>query len=169
MSCSKLQSKHPRSESQAVSGTFFPAAAAICSWLRPILAPRISPHFTVIAQTPSYIHSTCSVAIMATMNWRTINVDLLDPESPANFDVSSLLPSVPSISASEVQTLSSQIKQLLRGGDSEGALRGALENAPYGGDAQAKVCKRPPAIEAAWFCRKRGRVQDGIGICWLCW
>ena len=86
------------------------------------------------------------------MNWRTINVDLLDPESPANFDVNSLLPSIPSISTSEVQTLSSQIKQLLRGGDSEGALRGALENAPYGGDAQAKVCKAP-TIEAAWFAR----------------
>ena len=76
---------------------------------------------------------------MATMNWRTINVDLLDPESPANFDTSSLLPSIPSVSASQVQTLSSQIKQLLRGGDSESALRGALENVPYGGDAQAKV------------------------------
>ena len=78
------------------------------------------------------------------MNWRTINVDLLDPESPANFDISSLLPSVPSVSTSEVQTLSSQIKQLLRGGDSEGALRGALENAPYGGDTQAKVSDAPP-------------------------
>ena len=76
---------------------------------------------------------------MATINWRTINVDLLDPESPANFDISSLLPSIPSVTASEAQTLSSQVKQLLRGGDSEGALRGALENAPYGGDAQAKV------------------------------
>lgn len=81
---------------------------------------------------------------MATVNWRTINVDLLDPESPANFDVSSLLPSTPSVSVSEVQTLSSQIKQLLRGGDSEGALRGTLENAPYGSDAQAKVSKALP-------------------------
>ena len=86
----------------------------------------------------------CSLAIMATVNWRTINVDLLDPESPANFDVSSLLASTPSVSVSEVQTLSSQIKQLLRGGDSEGALRGALENAPYGSDAQAKVSKALP-------------------------
>ena len=85
---------------------------------------------------------------MATANWRTINVDLLDPESPANFDISSLLPTIGSISASEVQTLSSQIKQLLRGGDSEGALRGALENAPYGGDVQAKV-SMAPAFEAA--------------------
>jgi hypothetical protein len=76
---------------------------------------------------------------MAIANWRTINIDLLDPESPANFSVSSLLPAVALVSASEVQQLSSQIRQLLRGGDTEGALRGALENAPYGGDAQAKV------------------------------
>lgn len=94
------------------------------------------------------------------MNWRTINVDLLDPDSSANFDVASLLPSIPSVSASEVQTLSSQIKQLLRGGDSEGALRGALENAPYGGDAQAKVSKAP-AIETTWFTG-RGRGNFGI-------
>lgn len=76
---------------------------------------------------------------MANVNWRTINIDLLDPESPANFSTSSLAPAVASVSASEVQSLSSQIKQLLRGGDSEGALRGALENPPYGGDAAAKV------------------------------
>ena len=76
---------------------------------------------------------------MATQNWRTINIDLLDPESPANFDVTSLLPPVASVSSSEVQTLASQIRQLLRGGDTEGALRGALENAPYGGDTSAKV------------------------------
>ena len=87
------------------------------------------------------------------MNWRSSNDDQLDPESPANFDISSLLPSIPSVSASEVQTLSSQIRQLLRGGDSEGALRGALENAPYGGDAQAKVSRSPP-FKAA---RKRRR------------
>ena len=76
---------------------------------------------------------------MATMNWRTINIDLLDPESPANFSIASLSPAVAPASVSEVQSLASQIRQLLRGGDSEGALRGALENAPYGGDTAAKV------------------------------
>lgn len=76
---------------------------------------------------------------MASTNWRTLNVDLLDPDSPANFDNSSLLPSIPSVTTQEVQNLSGQIKQLLRGGDGEGALRGALENAPYGGDAASKV------------------------------
>lgn len=76
---------------------------------------------------------------MANVNWRTINIDLLDPESSANFSTSSLSPSVPTVSAAEVQSLGSQIRQLLRGGDMEGALRGALENAPYGGDGAAKV------------------------------
>lgn len=76
---------------------------------------------------------------MANVNWRTINVDLLDPDSPSNFPTTSLTPSIPPVSIAEVQTLASQVKQLLRGGDTEGALRGALENAPYGGDAATKV------------------------------
>ena len=77
--------------------------------------------------------------MMSAQNWRTINIDLLDAESPANFDVKSFLPPVASVSASEIQNIAAQIRQLLRGGDTEGALRGALENAPYGGDAAAKV------------------------------
>jgi len=77
---------------------------------------------------------------MATANWRTINIDLLDPDSSSNFDTTSLAPAITPVSAAEVQHLSGQIKQLLRGGDAEGALRGALENAPYGGDSGAKVC-----------------------------
>lgn len=76
---------------------------------------------------------------MATVNWRTINIDLLDAESSANFPTASLSPTVVPVSANEVQTLASKIKQLLRGGDTEGALRGALENAPYGGDQVTKV------------------------------
>ena len=76
---------------------------------------------------------------MANVNWRTINIDLFDPESSANFSTASLSPSVPTVSAAEVQSLGNQIRQLLRGGDTESALRGALENAPYGGDGAAKV------------------------------
>lgn len=76
---------------------------------------------------------------MAAVNWRTINIDLMDPESSANFSTASLSPSVPHVSAAEVQSLGGQVRQLLRGGDAEGALRGALENAPYGGDTAAKV------------------------------
>lgn len=63
---------------------------------------------------------------MANINWRTINIDALDPDSPANFDLSSLTPAVEPISTADVQNLSQQIRQLLRGGDNEGALQGAL-------------------------------------------
>ena len=80
---------------------------------------------------------------MAAINWRTINIDLLDPESPANFSTTSLAPSLPYASAQEIQSLGSQIRQLLRGGDAEGALRGALDNPPYGGDSGAKVRLSP--------------------------
>jgi actin related protein 2/3 complex, subunit 5 len=76
---------------------------------------------------------------MAAVNWRTINIDALDPDSPANFDLSTLTPAVAPVSTADVQSLAGQIRQLLRGGDSEGALRGALENPPYGADERGKV------------------------------
>jgi actin related protein 2/3 complex, subunit 5 len=77
---------------------------------------------------------------MAQLNWRTLNIDALDPDSALNFDLSTLTPGITPVSAADVQSLAGQIRQLLRGGDSEGALRGALEMAPYGGDERAKVC-----------------------------
>lgn len=76
---------------------------------------------------------------MAQVNWRTINIDALDPDSSANFDLSTLTPAVQPVSTADVQTLAGQIRQLLRGGDQEGALRGALENVPYGADDRGKV------------------------------
>ena len=77
---------------------------------------------------------------MATVNWRTINIDALDPDSPANFDLSSLVPAVAPVSTADVQNNAQQIRQLLRGGDNEGALQSALENPPYGADDKGKVC-----------------------------
>ena len=77
---------------------------------------------------------------MSNINWRTINIDALDPESAYNFDLTTLTPAVQPVSTADVQTLSGQIRQLTRGGDNEGALRGALENAPYGADDSGKVC-----------------------------
>lgn len=76
---------------------------------------------------------------MAAVNWRTIDIDALDPDSPANFDLATLTPNTAPVSAQEAQNTAAQIRQLLRGGDSEGALRGALENPPYGADAGGKV------------------------------
>ncbi|KAI9783170.1 MAG: hypothetical protein M1816_001493 [Peltula sp. TS41687] len=76
--------------------------------------------------------------------FRLINIDLLDPESPSNFDLLTLLPpsSFSSSSTSSPPTLhsiqqtSTQTRQLLRGGDTLGALRCALENTPYGAAEQ---------------------------------
>ncbi|KAF2139513.1 uncharacterized protein K452DRAFT_289519, partial [Aplosporella prunicola CBS 121167] len=84
---------------------------------------------------------------MSQINWRTINIDALDPDSPANFDMASLTPAVAPVATADVQTLAGQIRQLLRGGDSEGALRGALENAPYGADQQGKDVHTATVIE----------------------
>ncbi|KAH7135083.1 actin-related protein 2/3 complex subunit 5 [Dendryphion nanum] len=84
---------------------------------------------------------------MANVNWRTINIDALDPDSPANFDLSSLAPSVAPVSTADVQSLAGQIRQLLRGGDSEGALQGALENPPYGADDKGKDVHLATVIE----------------------
>ncbi|KAI9816476.1 MAG: hypothetical protein M1827_001608 [Pycnora praestabilis] len=84
---------------------------------------------------------------MSLVNWRTINIDALDPETSTNFDISTLSPAVAPVSASGVQNLAGQIRGLLRGGDSEGALKGALENAPYGGDERSKGVHLATVIE----------------------
>ena len=79
---------------------------------------------------------------MSLTNYRTINVDAYDLEAPQNFDISTLTPSIVPTTTSDVQSTAGQIRQLLRGGDGEGALRSALEMAPYGADQQGKVCLR---------------------------
>lgn len=76
--------------------------------------------------------------------WRTINIDALTEDSSVNFDVSTLQPPQPEISEAEVRQLSGQVRQLLRGGDAEGALRGCLETPVYNGTDAAKA--RQPGI-----------------------
>jgi actin related protein 2/3 complex subunit 5 len=73
-------------------------------------------------------------------NWRTVNIDLLDPESSSNFDTSTLHPAFAPVDENEVRALGQDIRQLLRGGDAKSALTKALESAPYGGDDAVKVC-----------------------------
>jgi hypothetical protein len=92
------------------------------------------------ASPPYYPHTTTMAN--ANVNWRTINIDALDPDSPANFDLSSLTPAVAPVSTADVQASAQQIRTLLRGGDNEGALQGALENPPYGADDKGKVRRR---------------------------
>lgn len=77
---------------------------------------------------------------MSQINYRTINVDAYDPDSTLNFPLSTLLPaSLPGpTTAAEAASIGQQIRQLLRSGDAEGALQGALDTAPLGGDDAAK-------------------------------
>lgn len=74
--------------------------------------------------------------------WRTINIDALEEDSPFNFDTSTLYPPQPEISEDEVRGLAGQVRQLLRGGDAEGALRGCLEFPVYNATDVAKVRPR---------------------------
>lgn len=72
--------------------------------------------------------------------WRTIDIDALQEDSPANFDTATLHPPLPEAGEAEVRALAGQVRQLLRGGDAEGALRGCLEMPVYNGVEAAKVC-----------------------------
>jgi len=87
--------------------------------------------------------STASHPSSTLSNWRLINVDALDPDSSTNFDLSSLAPGHTSSSAheggeAEAQQAASQIRQLLRAGDTEGALRGAVGVVPWGAGQRGK-------------------------------
>lgn len=79
--------------------------------------------------------------------WRTINIDALDPDSSVNFDTASLHPPQPEISEADVRQLTTQVRQLLRGGDAEGALRGCLETPVYNGSEQAREAALQTVVE----------------------
>ncbi|ORY56926.1 Arp2/3 complex subunit [Pseudomassariella vexata] len=79
--------------------------------------------------------------------WRTINIDALDPESSQNFDTTTLHPPLPEISEAEVRQLNGQVRQLLRGGDAEGALRGCLETPVYNGSEGTKEVHLQTVVE----------------------
>ncbi|KAL6703816.1 hypothetical protein ACN47E_009035 [Coniothyrium glycines] len=106
---------------------------------------------------------------MANINWRTINIDALDPDSPANFDLSSLTPAAAPVSTADVQNTSQQIRQLLRGGDNAGALQGALESPPYGADDKGKETYLATVIEILQSIRQSdmspilGRIYSAPG------
>ncbi|KAG5930469.1 hypothetical protein E4U42_001041 [Claviceps africana] len=80
-------------------------------------------------------------------SWRTINIDAYNEDSAFNFDVSTLHPPQPDISEAEVRQLAGQVRQLLQGGDAEGALRGCLERPVYNGTEGAKDAHLQTIIE----------------------
>ncbi|KAL6855221.1 hypothetical protein ACO1O0_006360 [Amphichorda felina] len=79
--------------------------------------------------------------------WRTINIDALTEDSSVNFDTSTLHPPQPEITEPEVRQLSGQVRQLLRGGDAEGALRGCLDMPVYNGADTAKEAQLQTIVE----------------------
>ncbi|KAK3683933.1 actin-related protein 2/3 complex subunit 5 [Podospora appendiculata] len=79
--------------------------------------------------------------------WRTINIDALEEDSSVNFDTSTLHPALPEVSEADVRQINIQVRQLLRGGDAEGALRGSLEMPVYNGSDLAKEAHLHTVIE----------------------
>ncbi|KAJ5439661.1 uncharacterized protein N7458_010659 [Penicillium daleae] len=103
---------------------------------------------------------------MSQINYRTINVDQLDPESSVNFPMETLLPATlpqPETS-SDAANVASQVRQLLRSGDAEGALRHVLDTAPLGGDDRAKEVHLATVIEVLQGIRQAemSRVLEGV-------
>jgi len=110
--------------------------------------------------SPTYVNK------MANFNWRTLDVDAYDPEAAVNFPMTTLLPSnlpAPSTSAESAQ-IGQQVRQLLRAGDSVGALQSALETAPFAGDESAKQVHLATVLEVLQAIRQSdvGRILNEI-------
>ncbi|KAJ5092784.1 hypothetical protein N7456_008645 [Penicillium angulare] len=104
---------------------------------------------------------------MSQINYRTINIDKLDPESSANFPLETLLPATlpQSETSSDAANVATQVRQLLRGGDTEGALRHALDTAPLGGDDRAKEVHLATVIEVLQGIRQTEMARVLEGVC----
>jgi actin related protein 2/3 complex, subunit 5 len=104
---------------------------------------------------------------MSQINYRTINVDSLDPEAPINFPLDTLLPGnlPPPTTSSAAAGVATQIRQLLRGGDSEGALRHVLDTAPLGGDDRAKEVHLATVVEVLQGIRQGEMTRVLEGVC----
>lgn len=104
---------------------------------------------------------------MSQINYRTINIDALDPESSANFPMESLLPATlpQAASASDAANAATQVRQMLRGGDPEGALRTVLDTAPLGGDDRAKEVHLATVIDVLQGIRQGEMTRILEGVC----
>lgn len=103
---------------------------------------------------------------MSQINYRTINIDVLDPESSSNFPMDTLLPpTLPEpTTSSGAANVANQVRQLLRGGDAEGALRYVLDTAPLGGDDRAKEVHMASVVDVLQGIRQgeMARVLEGV-------
>ena len=103
---------------------------------------------------------------MSTLNYRTINIDALDPDSPQNFPLTTLLPSTlpPPRGSSDAANTATQVRQLLRSGDPAAALIHVLDTAPLGGDEGAKQVHLATVIDVLQGIRQgeMGRVLQAV-------
>lgn len=104
---------------------------------------------------------------MSQINYRTINIDVLDPDAPINFPMDTLLPpTLPEpTTSSAAANVASQVRQLLRGGDHEGALRYVLDTAPLGGDDRAKEVHLAAVVEVLQGIRQGEMMRVLEGVC----
>ncbi|EAW09648.1 actin-related protein 2/3 complex subunit 5 family protein [Aspergillus clavatus NRRL 1] len=104
---------------------------------------------------------------MAQLNYRTINIDVLDPESSVSFPMDTLLPSTlpPPETSSDAANVATQVRQLLRGGDPEGALRHVLDTAPLGGDDRAKEVHMATVVDVLQGIRQGEMTRVLEGVC----
>ncbi|KAJ5103442.1 hypothetical protein N7532_003971 [Penicillium argentinense] len=104
---------------------------------------------------------------MSQINYRTINIDQLDPESSVNFPMETLLPATlpQSETSSDAANVATQVRQLLRGGDAEGALRAVLDTAPLGGDEGAKQVHLATVTEVLQGIRQGEMTRVLEGVC----
>ncbi|GAD96696.1 Arp2/3 complex subunit Arc16, putative [Paecilomyces variotii No. 5] len=104
---------------------------------------------------------------MAQINYRTINVDVLDPESSINFPMETLLPgNLPQpTTSSAAASVATQVRQMLRGGDPEGALSYVLDTAPLGGDDRAKEVHLATIIEVLQGIRQGEMTRILEAVC----
>ncbi|KAJ5577605.1 uncharacterized protein N7459_006569 [Penicillium hispanicum] len=104
---------------------------------------------------------------MSQLNYRTINIDQLDPESSVNFPMETLLPATlpQPETASDAANIATQVRQQLRGGDPEGALRLVLDTAPLGGDDRAKEVHLATVIEVLQGIRQGEMTRVLEGVC----
>ncbi|KAJ5467704.1 hypothetical protein N7475_005456 [Penicillium sp. IBT 31633x] len=103
---------------------------------------------------------------MSLINYRTINIDALDPESSTNFPMETLLPATlpQPASGSDAANAATQVRQMLRT-DPEGALRAVLDMAPLGGDDQAKEVHLATVIDVLQGIRQGEMTRILEGVC----
>lgn len=104
---------------------------------------------------------------MSQLNYRTINVDMFDSESSVNFPMETLLPATlpPPSNSSSAANVASQVRQMLRSGDAEGALRYVLDTAPLGGDDRAKEVHLAAVIDVLQGIRQGEMTRILESVC----